>query len=192
MVLVATDLPPEAYTASGSYALFSNPPSIILVLNPEERYLTQTYALYQGSGGGITSFLSISPSGAKTQISPEPRNKLAMAINEISSAFGLTKEALAQVCQVETRKTLYNWINGETTPRKQTMSRIFDLLITARAWTQAGLTIGQAELEQPVLDNQSVLDLLSQPEIDKERILFAGSRLDLARNDQNILIDPFA
>jgi hypothetical protein len=192
MVLVATDLPPEAYTASGSYALFSNPPAIILALNPEGRDLTQTYALYQGSGGGITSFLSISPSGAKTQISPEPRNKLAMAINEISSAFGLTKEALAQVCQVETRKTLYNWINGETTPRKQTMSRIFDLLITARAWTQAGLTIGQAELEQPVLDNQSVLDLLSQPEIDKERILFAGSRLDLARNDQNILIDPFA
>jgi hypothetical protein len=192
MVLAATDLPPEAYTASGSYAPFSNPPAIILVLNPEERDLTQTYALYQGSGGGITSFLSISPSGAKTQISPEPKNKLAMAINEICSAFGLTKEALAQVCQVETRKTLYNWINGETTPRKQTMSRIFNLLITARAWTQAGLTIDQAELEQPVLDNRSVLDLLSQPEIDKERILFAGSRLDLARKDQSILIDPFA
>ncbi len=189
MVLATADLPFEAYTPSGSYAPFSTPPAFVLVL---ERGPTQTFALYQGSGGGVASFLTMSPSGAKTQISPEPKNKLALAIEEISSAFALTKEALAQVCLVETRKTLYNWINGETTPRKPAMNRIFDLLITARAWTQAGLTINQAELEQPVLENQSVLDLLRQPEIDKERILFAGSRLDLARNDQRILTDPFA
>ncbi len=192
MVLATADLPPEAYTASGSYGSFSTPPAIVLVVDPEERDIAQAYALYQGSGGEVASFLTISPSGAKTQIHSEPRNKIALAIEEISNAFGLTKEELAQICHVETRKTLYNWINGDTTPRKQAMSRIFDLLITARAWVHAGLTIDQTELQQPVLENHSILDLLSQPEIDKEQILFAGSRINLLRSAQEELSDPFA
>ena len=191
MGLIAADLPIDAYYTSGSFNHYANPPAIHLVL-PEGEVLKQRFALYQGSGGEVASLLLTTPSGASTQVHSEPQNKLASAVNEICMAFGLTKEELAQVCKVQSRKTLYNWINGETKPRKSAMSRIFDLLVTARAWRSSGFAADKEKLHEPVLGDQSVLDLLNQPEIDKERILFAGSRLNLLSPAIKELSDPFA
>lgn len=72
------------------------------------------------------------------------------------------------------------------------MSRIFDLLVIARAWISSGFTTDREQLHEPVLGNQSVFDLLSQSEIDKERILFAGSRLNMLSPAKDELSDPFA
>lgn len=191
MGLIATDLPTDAHYASGAFNNYINPPAIHLVL-PEGEGLKQAFSLYQGSGGVVTSLLSITPSGANTQVHVAPQNKLATAVNEISLAFGLTKEELAQVCNVQSRKTLYNWINGEAKPRKSAMSRIFDLLVIARAWNGSGFTADREQLHEPVIGNQSVFDLLSQSEIDKERILFAGSRLNMLSPAKDELSDPFA
>ncbi len=191
MGLIATDLPTDAYYASGAFNRYANPPAIHLIL-PEGEGLKQTFSLYQGSGGEVASLLSITPSGANTQVHKAPQNKLATAVNEICLAFGLTKEELAQVCKVQSRKTLYNWINGEAKPRKSAMSRVFDLLVTARAWLSSGFIADREQLHEPVLGNQSVFDLLSQPEIDKERILFAGSRLNMLSSAKDDLSDPFA
>ncbi len=190
MGLIAMDLPNDAYYASGAFSQYAAPPAIHLVLPEEE--LKQAYFLYQGSGGEVASLLSANLSGANTQVYTTPQNKLATALNEICLAFGLTKEELAQVCNVQSRKTLYNWINGEAKPRKSALSRIFDLLVTARAWSSSGFSADRDHLYEPVLDDQSVFDLLNQPEIDKERILFAGSRLNLMSPAQNELLDPFA
>ncbi len=191
MGLIATDLPTDVHYASGAFNHYMNPPDIHLVL-PEGEGLKQAFSLYQGSGGVVTSLLSITPSGANTQVHAAPQNKLATVVNEISLAFGLTKEELAQVCNVQSRKTLYNWINGEAKPRKSAMSRIFDLLVIARAWNSSGFTADREQLHEPVLGNQSVFDLLSQSEIDKERILFAGSRLNMLSPVKDELSDPFA
>lgn len=191
MGLIATDLPTDVHYASGAFNNYVNPPAIHLVL-PEGEGLKQAFSLYQGSGGVVTSLLSITPSGANTQVHAVPQNKLATAVNEISLAFGLTKEELAQVCNVQSRKTLYNWINGEAKPRKSAMSRIFDLLVIARAWNGSGFTTDREQLHEPVLGDQSVFDLLSQSEIDKERILFAGSRLNMISPVKDELSDPFA
>ena len=114
------------------------------------------------------------------------------AVNEIRSAFGLTKTELAEVCQAQSRKILYDWINGETAPRKSTISRIYDLLITARSWISSGFTADQELLHQPVIDNQSVFDLLKKSDIDKELINFAGSRLHMSVPAHKDLTDPFA
>ena len=190
MGLIAADLPSDAYYGSGTFNHYANPPAIHLVL-PEEDVLKQRFALYQGSRGEVASLLFTTPSGASTQIHAEPQNKLASAVSEISMAFGLTKEELAQVCKVQSRKTLYNWINGEATPRKSAMSRVFDLLVTARAWRSSGFSADKEQLHEPVFEGQSVLDLLSQPEINKERILFAGSRLNLMSPATKELSDPF-
>ena len=192
MGLIALDLQTtDAYTASGSSTPYVNPPAIHRVLT-EGDVLRQRFALYQGSGGEVASLLITTPSGASTQIHAEPQNKLASAVNEISTTFGLTKEELARVCGVQSRKTLYNWINGEAKPRKSAMSRVYDLLMTARAWRSSGFTADKGQLHEPVLDGQSVFTLLSQPIIDKQRILFAGSRLNLISPAASELSDPFA
>ena len=101
----------------------------------------------------------------------QAQNKSATAVNEISLAFGLTKEESAQICNVR---------------------RIFDLLVIARAWIGSGFTADRERLHEPVLGNQSVFDLLNKPEIDKERILFAGSRLNMLSPAKDELSDPFA
>lgn len=191
MGLIAFDLPPDAYCASGGSNSYTNPPAIHWVL-PEGGKFEQAFSLYQGSGGEVASLLSITPSGANTQVHTAPQNKLATAVNEICLAFGLTKEELAQVCKVQSRKTLYNWIKGESKPRKSAMRRVFDLLVTARAWLSSGFTADWKQLHEPVLGNQSVFDLLNQPDIDKERILFAGSRLKMLSPVKDELSDPFA
>ena len=191
MGLIAMDLPADMYYASGASNHYTNPPAIHLVL-PESERLKQIFSLYQGSGGEVASLLTITPSGANTKIYTAPQNKLANSVNEICLAFGLTKEELAQVCHVQSRKTLYNWINGEAKPRKSAMSRIFDLLITARAWQSSGFTADKEQLHEPVHGKLSVFNLLNQPEIDKKRILFAGSRLNMLSPAKNELSDPFA
>ncbi len=191
MGLIAADLPTDTYFAAWAFSQYINPPAIHSVF-PEGEGLKQAFSLYQGSGGEVASLLSITPSGANTQVHTEPQNKLATAVNEICLAFGLTKEELAQVCKVQSRKTLYNWINGDAKPRKSAMSRVFDLLVTARAWLGSGFTTGREQLHEPVLGNQSVFDLLNQSEIDKERILFAGSRLNMLSPAKDELSGPFA
>jgi hypothetical protein len=189
-LIAATDLPTDAYYGSGSYSSYINPPAIHRVLS-EGDLLRQRLALYQGSGGVVASLLFTTPSGASTKVHTEPQNKLASVINEICMTFVLTKEELAQVCKVQSRKTLYNWINGEAEPRKSAMNRIFDLLIAAKAWRNSGFSVDRKSLHEPVLGKESVFTLLNQPKITKERILFAGSRLNLVSPVTNDLSDPF-
>ena len=190
MVLIATDMPPDIYLGNAIFNRVANPTAIHLTYTNEE--LARIYSLHQGSGGKIASMFSTSLSGTKTQVEQAPQNKLAAAVNEICTAFGLTKEELAQVCHIQSRKTLYNWINGEAIPRKSTMSRIFDLLTVAQAWKHAGLSGDRDVLRQAVLDGENLFDILNQPEIDKELILFVGSRLSLMSPAKGVISKPFA
>lgn len=178
------DLPVD-YSGSN----FMSPPAIYQEYIEEEAQ--NTYSLYQGSGGRITSMLSISVSGTKTQIIQEPLNKLASAVKVICDAFGLTKDELTEICHIQSRKTLYNWIDGKTNPRKSAMSRIFDLLTVAQAWGHAGFSGDRALLRERVLDGQNLFELLNQGQIDKELVLFVGSRLNTMAAS-NAITDPFA
>jgi hypothetical protein len=186
---MALDLPNNTYNASGAFNLYAAPTANHLVLLEEE--LNQMFSLYKGSGGEVASLLSASLSGANTYVYTAPKNKLKTALNEICLAFGLTKDELSQICNVQSRKTLYNWVNGEAKPRRSAMNKIFDLLVIARAWRSSGFSADREHLYQPVLDDQSVFHLLIQTQIDKERILFAGSRLNLKSPAKNELLDPF-
>lgn len=191
MGLVVIDLPTGIHCASGSFGAKSTPSAIHLVLSKDE-VLKREYALYQGSGGETSSLLSITPTGAITKVLPTPPNTLAVVVREICSAFGITKDQLAQICKVQSRKTLYNWINGETEPRKAAMGRIFDLLMVSRAWRNSGISAAPSLLYQPVLNGLSVFDLLNREAINQDEILFAGSRLSILGQQESILSDPFA
>jgi transcriptional regulator with XRE-family HTH domain len=190
MGLIAADLPLNAYIGSGALNRVASPPAIHLTLTKEE--IEQTYLLYKGTGGTITSMFSTSVTGAKTQVKQELQNKLAAAVNDICTVFGLTKEELAQVCHVQSRKTLYNWIDGKANPRKSAMRRIFDLLTAAQAWRHAGFSSDKVQLRQAVLDGQNLFDILNQEKIDKGLILFVGSRLNIMSPAKGAISDPFA
>jgi len=185
----AVDVSIDTYLASGAFNHYVNRPAIYLSLSKEE--LESAYSLYQGSGGVVSSIVSASPTGAKIHIKQEPQGGLAATVQEICSAFGLTKEELTQVCKISSRKTLYNWINGDATPRKSAMSRIFDILAIARSIQNSGFKGSRELLHRPVIDGRSIFAMLSEPEIDKELILFAASRLNIM-SPAKTLADPFA
>lgn len=190
MVIMAMDMPTDAHLASGAINKILNPPAIQLVLPEEE--LQKGFTLYQGSGGSVSSLFSASPTGTNTKIIKESQNSLAAAVDDIGSTFALTKDELAQVLQIQSRKTLYNWINGEATPRKSAMKRVFRFVTLVKAWRHAGLELDKERLHQPVINNLSIYELLSKPEVDPDLILFAGSRLHLQAQPASSLADPFA
>lgn len=192
MVIVTPDLTYENNVSAGrALDNILNPPAIYLQLSPEEE-VEGSYAIFQGSGGSYTSIFSASPSGAKTQVKINGKSRLAGVVEEICSAFGLTKEEFAQICKIQSRKTLYNWINGEAFPRKTTMSRMYDLLLVAREWKKAGFSGSRENLNSRVVDNKSLLQMLSEEQVDRNLIIFAGSRLSLASPQRAKISDPFA
>jgi transcriptional regulator with XRE-family HTH domain len=189
MGLIAQNLSSDVYVGSGAFNRVVPITAIHSTLTREE--YEQKYSLYKGSGGTITSIFNASATGAKTQIKQEPQSKLASAVHDICNAFGLTKEELAQVCHVQSRKTLYNWIDGKASPRKSAMRRIFDLLTVAQAWRHAGFSNDRVQLRQAVLNGQNLLDILTQDKVNKELILFVGSRLNFMTPANGVISDPF-
>lgn len=193
MGVIAVDFHVDSYVATGSTSLHEASLATHIFLTKEE--LEARYGLYRGSGGSLSGFSNATYSGtnnAPVLVQSEVDNKLASVVHDICFAFGLTKEELAKVCQVQSRKTLYNWIDGKATPRKSAMSRIFDLLIISQAWMQAGFSSDKVSLHSPILDGVSIFELLSLDVLDKELIIFAGSRLNLSSSIQGSLEDPFA
>jgi len=176
------------------------------ILSQEE--MKQYFGLYQGSGGYISGTSEIVFSGAnnvpntlkhsielaaKNNIFHLDRdNSLANKVNNICTTFNLTKTELTQVCKVQSRKTLYNWMDGTSTPRKSAMSRIFDLSVIAQAWEQSGFSINNEQVNTPILDDKSILNLLTDEKLDKELILFAGTRLNLSSLPDKKFEDPFS
>jgi hypothetical protein len=187
-MVLAADIPVDL-SHSGSLNRLINPPAIHLVL-PRNEMLSRAF-LYQGSGGVVTSLIGANLSGASTSIQVASQHRLTEVVNDICTGFGITKEELAQICNIQSRKTLYNWMNGAK-PRKAAMDKIYDLLVTVRAWTSSGFSVDHEQLFRPVVGGKSVFDLLSQPDIDKDLILFAGSRLSLLTPAKDTLLDPFA
>lgn len=190
MVMIAMDLPMDASLSTGVHFLQNQ--SAFYQYSKLKPKVETGFLLYQGSGGSVASFSENAPTGASTKIVKEPQNKLSSAVNEICKIFDITKEELAQACNIQSRKTLYNWINGETTPRKSAMNKMFDLLLTARAWSSSGFVVDRTQLFQPVVNNESIFDMLKNESIDKELVMFAGARLHLASMNSDLLADPFA
>lgn len=189
MVMIGMDLPYDAYASSGSFNQL-NPPAIHLVLT--ENDLQDNDTLYQGSGGSVSARFSSSPTGTTTIIIQKAEPKLDSSLRAISSAFSLTKEELATVLQIQSKKTLYNWINGGATPRKSSIQRIFKLITIVKTWNHSNIKLKKEQLHKPIIDGLSIYDMLSAKTLDSELILFSGSRLSLQTQSTQSLIDPFA
>ena len=188
---VALDTNPESFWASSTTGGFViHPPAIHRNMDSQELEELQSL-FYKGSGGSASSLMVVSPSGTQTQVIL-PQNALAAAIDQICGSFHFTKEELTKTLGLQSRKSIYNWINGTVTPRKQALDKIYSLLFIARSWEKSGLVFSRAQLQQPLIDGQGILDLLAEPTTNKELILFAGSRIDSMSYKATSLPDPFA
>jgi len=192
MGLVATPLDSNSYSITGSENLSYFPPAITRVLSAEE--LENLLGLYQGSGGQLSGLSNTVLSGATIFLEVVPQektNKLESILTDISETFKLTKDQQVAIYRIQSRKTVYNWIDKTSVPHQTTMRRIYALFSITEAWQQAGFQITKEELLYPILNDLSVFNLLSQDVLNKEQILFAGSRLNLEREISTPFNDPF-
>ena len=152
----------------------------------------ERFSLYQGSGGQLSSLYSISQTGkynVKTQ-NIWLHNPISSALEKIRLVFSLTHDELGKVL-LKSRKTIYNWLDGSSMPHKNNLNRLFYLLTLAEDWEKAGFKATNKNLYTPILESQSLFSMLGESELDRDKILFSGSRLNLL-SEKKIFKDPFA
>lgn len=191
MGLAAADVQIDYNLASGAYGGIGIPTAIHLHLSEEE--LAEKYRLYRGTGGSFALATEMPITGAKVvHIEEQTESNLSTAVTDICSSFGLTKDELAKACHIQTRKTLYNWINGDASPRKNALRRIFNLHSAANAWKNNGFAPNKEDLHSPQMNGKSLFDALCETNIDLELILFIGSRINTMSAPPTKISDPFA
>lgn len=193
MGAITADAINEAVYFSGASLLATNPSALHRFMSTAELSDLQS-VFYRGSGGSASSLIGVTPSGTLMHVAAaiDHQNGISRAIANLAATFQLTKEELAHVLGVQSRKTLYNWINGSATPRKSTQDRLYELVSVASAWEHLGISVGRAQLHESIVDGESVIGLLEKPVVERDLILFAGSRLSMTSTHAPRLSDPFA
>lgn len=164
-------------------------PAFVQCFSPE---LFNDHITGKGSGGDIVPTAIFGQTGATIylEVKQLPINPLRSNLEKVERAFGLSKDELSRVCGT-TRKTIYNWLSGESQPQRRNLSRLFDLAVLAKDWVELGYGNDHLDIRQPIIDSENVFDLLCASTIDRELILFAGSRLNLAATETTTLQNPF-
>nr|WP_298889937.1 hypothetical protein [uncultured Acinetobacter sp.] len=132
-----------------------------------------------------TGSLTVSPewlilqtrSGQNIGIINNQKGSIEKKLDLIKFAFDMTDEDIAQRIDVG-RKTLFNWKKQESSPNKEKVQAIFELYMLAKNWLEAGFSTEAFDLEAPVLAGKSIKDMLREPMLNSEQILFAGNRLN--------------
>ena len=114
--------------------------------------------------------------GQNYQVINEQKNPLEQKLDTIKSTFAMTEEEIAESIGIR-RKTLFNWKKQNSVPNKEKVQSLFDLYVLAKNWMDAGFSKDVFDLEAPVLAGQSIKEMLREPKLDSEKILFAGNRL---------------
>lgn len=152
---------------------------------------SQYYRDFSGSNG-----IDISAFSERTGSSDIVHNKvdqyLVASINfpshieKIKATFNLTDNELAKIIDVS-RKTLYNWKQKVSEAGSEGMrQRVFELYLLAQNWCDYNFPNKKSDLEIPVFQNLSIKQLLLEKKLDSKKILFAGSRLNLRNNGNDL------
>lgn len=96
-------------------------------------------------------------------------------LSTIKEYFALNDEELAKIMGVS-RKTLYNW-EKQGISKEQDRQRVFELSVIAEDWEYNKLPIEKEKLFTPVLGSTTVMQMLADKNLDREKIIFAGRRL---------------
>lgn len=91
----------------------------------------------------------------------------------------------------EAEQLIENMTDEEVIKFVETPDRAYDLLMIARAMRHRDIKINSEQIDQPIVAEQSIFDLLRQDSLNKDLIIFAGSRLDMLSTDRDVIPDPF-
>ena len=111
------------------------------------------------------------------EVSPNFCKVVALSIveqmQELLAALSLNKSQLAQILRV-TRPTMYDWFQGKD-PNATNTDRLHALLrVLARASVSGASPLNARFVRQPMdLDAPALLNLLSEDQIDEDRVLYA-------------------
>ena len=111
-------------------------------------------------------------SGSSVQVRENSRQS---QLSIIKSTFGLTDQELADILMVS-RKTLHNW-EKQGVRKEKDRQRIFELSVISEDWQYNQLPTTRDKLNLAVIELNSVMQMLKEDTLDKERIIFAGRRL---------------
>lgn len=160
-------------TYSSPYDTFNK--SIVCVIGASVLALTQAQAFSRHSGCSNSIYTIDQMSrvtGSNIRIKYNTRQS---QLSVIKKYFHLNDQELADTIGVS-RKTLYNWqIKGIN--KEKDRQRVFELSVIAEDWNYNQLHTTKEKLSKAVLGSTSVMQLLMNEELDKEKIIFAGRRL---------------
>jgi transcriptional regulator with XRE-family HTH domain len=88
-------------------------------------------------------------------------------MKEVKTGFGRTMSHLPAVFGIS-RQTLYNWLNGEKTPKAQHQGKLVQLAAAARVFIEAGFKPTALSLERTVAQGKSFVELIGQGADGKE------------------------
>ena len=165
-----------------------------LLNNPVAELYSNDGLYFSPSGGVQRSKLSVHMSGLNNdlyKINQKHQVSIKGVIDNICSALSLGKDVLASLCDV-TRQTVYNWVEKPDSLKPSTAERLFQLNVAATEWKQAGYTVKRSQLNIPLVSGSSLIDILQEKPLDREKLMFAGSRMNLVDLIADDLADPFA
>ncbi|NHN39616.1 hypothetical protein G8764_20135 [Pseudomaricurvus alcaniphilus] len=103
--------------------------------------------------------------------------EVAGLIAGLRGTFCLTDEELAQICRVDSFADIESWVDGKRVPSKEESDRLSKLHSIRGAWNHYALVDYSDEIRRKILDGKSILDLLTEPELNERGIIFAGTKL---------------
>jgi hypothetical protein len=109
---------------------------------------------------------------------------------KICSVFCLSMDKVTAIFDVP-EDVILNWLDGKAAPKGVIRRRVVDLFIISRDLRSSGFLISEKDLETEIVQGRSLYDFLCAKELDRELIMFSGSRLMLHNLGYDILKDPF-
>ena len=102
---------------------------------------------------------------------------------KIRATFNLKPVELARACKAPSYEVLMDWAAAGAIPLEEVSHRVFILWVLVEDWTERGFVFDREEMCKPLVDEQSVLDMLTEENLNREKIMFAGSR-------QTVMLSP--
>ncbi len=107
------------------------------------------------------------PSKSRRDSEEEGIEGSTQALSVLQHYLSLNLSELAMVLQVS-RPTIYSWLRDQSSPQAQNLARIRQISKLAKIWPGISRRPVGLHLKTPVMDGRSILDLLSQDQIDSE------------------------
>lgn len=143
------------------------------------------------SGGVLVKGRNICKFDVQKVATPKPTEvDFSSRLNQVKSTFDLTNEQLAEVVG-SARKTVHNWMTGLNRPNRSKAKRILELNNIASKWTSRGFSSDRDTLFLKGQSGSSLLELLSEKELDQDMVIFHGASLHIAHLGEDDLEDPF-